>query len=167
MEIGEFSGYYTEFSGYCSVAYDYFLFRHGASFKIFYCNVTSFSYNNENPGCRPRMLSHVISIPFIALHSIHTVLQLKPPQSPMLPCCRNISFPANSDPLKCRKFHFLADTTYSTSKPVINGHLYKMATTMICNANIECTFAVVACNGHLHTITNTNTSLSKHHKTST
>ena len=122
---------------------------------------------NENPGCRPRTLSHVISIPFMALHSIHTVLQLKPPQSPMLPCHRNISFPANSYPLKCRKFHFLADATYSTTKPIINGHLYKMATTMICNANIECTFAVVACNGHLHTITNTNTSLSKPHKTST
>ena len=117
---------------------------------------------NENPGCRPRTLSHMISIPFIALHSIHTVLQLKPPQ-----CCRNISFPTNSYPLKCQKFHFLADTTYSTAKPIINGHLYKMATTMICNANIECTFAVVACNGHLHTITNTNTSLSKPHKTST
>ena len=98
---------------------------------------------------------------------IHTVLQLKPPQSPMLPCHRNISFPANSYPLKCRKFHFLGDATYSTTKPIINGHLYKMATTMICNANIECTFAVVACNGHLHTITNTNTSLSKPHKTST
>ena len=33
---------------------------------------------------------------FIALHSTHTALQLKPPQSPLLPCRRNISFPANS-----------------------------------------------------------------------
>ena len=39
----------------------------------------------------------------IALHSTHTALQL--PQSPMLSCRRNISFPANSYPLKCRKFH--------------------------------------------------------------
>ncbi|CAH3178788.1 unnamed protein product [Porites evermanni] len=44
--------------------------------------------------CRPRMLSHVISIPFIVLHSTHTALQL--PQSPLLPCRRNISFLANS-----------------------------------------------------------------------
>jgi len=51
------------------------------------------------------MLSHVqISIPFIALHSTHTALQL--PQSPLLQCRRNISFPANSYPLKRRKFHF-------------------------------------------------------------
>ena len=49
------------------------------------------------------MLSHVISIPFKALHSTHTALQL--PQSPLLPCRRNISFPANSYPLKRRKFH--------------------------------------------------------------
>ena len=53
--------------------------------------------------CRPRMLSHVISIPFIALHSTHTALQL--PQSPLFPCRRNISFPANSYPLKRWKFH--------------------------------------------------------------
>ena len=53
--------------------------------------------------CRPRMLSHVISIPYIALHSTHTALQL--PQSPLLPCRRNISFPANSYPLKRWKFH--------------------------------------------------------------
>ena len=57
--------------------------------------------------CRPRMLSHVISIPFIALHSTHTALQL--PQSPLLPCRRNISFPANSYPLKRRKFHIYRD----------------------------------------------------------
>ena len=51
------------------------------------------------------MLSHVISIPFIALRSTHTALQL--PQSPLLPCRRNISFPANSYPLQRRKFHFV------------------------------------------------------------
>ena len=51
------------------------------------------------------MLSHVISIPFIGLHSTHTVLQLKPPQSLLLPCRRNTSFPANSYALKRRKFH--------------------------------------------------------------
>ena len=49
------------------------------------------------------MLYHVISIPFIALYSTHTALQL--PQSPLLPCRRNISFPANSYPLKRRNFH--------------------------------------------------------------
>ena len=51
------------------------------------------------------MLSHVISILFIALHSTHTALQL--PQSPLLPCRRNISFPANSYPLKRWKFHLI------------------------------------------------------------
>ena len=51
------------------------------------------------------MFSHVISIPFIALHSTHTALQL--PQSPLLPCRRNISFPANSYPLKRRKFRLV------------------------------------------------------------
>ena len=51
------------------------------------------------------MLFHVISIPFMALHSTHTAFQL--PQSPMPPCRRNISFPANSYPLKSRKFHLL------------------------------------------------------------
>ena len=59
------------------------------------------------------MLSHVISIPFIALHSTHTALQL--PQSPLLPCRRNISFPANSYPLKRWKFHIsvpLRSTTW-------------------------------------------------------
>ena len=50
------------------------------------------------------MLCHVISIPFIALHSTHTALQL--PQSPLFPCRRNISFPANSYPIKRWKFHF-------------------------------------------------------------
>ena len=42
-EIGEFSIYYVEFSGECSVACDYFLFRRRASFKIFSCNITPFS----------------------------------------------------------------------------------------------------------------------------
>ena len=51
------------------------------------------------------MISHVISIHFIAFPSTRTALQLKPPQSPPLPCRRNISFPANSYPLKRRKFH--------------------------------------------------------------
>ena len=41
--IGEFSVYYAWFSGKRSVAYDYFIFRRGASFKIFSCNVTPFS----------------------------------------------------------------------------------------------------------------------------
>ena len=44
--------------------------------------------------CGPRMLSHVINIPFIALHSTHAALQQ--PRSPLLPCRRNISFPTNS-----------------------------------------------------------------------
>ena len=57
------------------------------------------------------MLSHVISIPFIALHSTHTALQL--PQSPLLPCRRNISFPANSYPLKRRKFHLSLNNFFS------------------------------------------------------
>ena len=48
------------------------------------------------------MLSHVMNIPFIALSSTHTALQL--PQSPLLLCRRNISFPANSYLLKRRKF---------------------------------------------------------------
>ena len=39
------------------------------------------------------MLSHVINILFKALHSTYAALQL--PQSPLLPCRRNISFPAN------------------------------------------------------------------------
>ena len=56
--------------------------------------------------CRPRMLSHVISIPLIAPYSTYAALQL--PQSPLLPCRRNISFPANSYPLKHRKFHISA-----------------------------------------------------------
>ena len=49
------------------------------------------------------MLSLVISIPFIALPSTHTALQLKPSRPPLLPCRRNISFPANWYP---RNFHF-------------------------------------------------------------
>ena len=60
--------------------------------------------------CRARMLSLVISIPFIALPSTHSALQLKPSQSPLLPCRRNVSFPANSYPLKRRNFHFLSFT---------------------------------------------------------
>ena len=55
------------------------------------------------------MLSHVISIPFIGLQSTHTAHQLKPPQSLLLPSRRNTSFPANSYPLKLRKFHNLKD----------------------------------------------------------
>ena len=50
--------------------------------------------------CRPRMLLHVINIPFIAPHSTHA--------APQLPQSRNISFPANSYPLKRRKFHYLS-----------------------------------------------------------
>ena len=42
------------------------------------------------------MLSHVLSIPFIALRS----------KSSLLLCLRNVSFPANSYSLKRRKFHF-------------------------------------------------------------
>ena len=48
------------------------------------------------------MLSHVISIPFVALHSTYTALQMQPPQFSLLPCRRNLSFPANSYPLKRR-----------------------------------------------------------------
>ena len=55
------------------------------------------------------MLSHEISIPFIGLHSTHTAHQLKPPQSLLLPCRRNTSFPANLYSLKRRKFHNLKD----------------------------------------------------------
>ena len=55
------------------------------------------------------MLSHVISIPFIGLQSTHTALQPKPPQSLLLPCRRYTWFPANSYPLKLRKFHNLKD----------------------------------------------------------
>ena len=58
--------------------------------------------------------SHVISISFIALHSTHTALQL--PQSPLLPCRRNISFSANSCSLKRRKFHVPQTAPYSISK---------------------------------------------------
>ena len=43
LEIREFSVNCAEFSGKRSVAYDYYLFRRGASFKIFSCNVTPFS----------------------------------------------------------------------------------------------------------------------------
>ena len=46
------------------------------------------------------MLLHVINIPFIAPHSTHA--------APQLPQSRNISFPANSYPLKRRKFHYLS-----------------------------------------------------------
>ena len=42
-EIGEFSANYTEFSSKHSLAYDYFLFRCGASSKVFSCNTTPFS----------------------------------------------------------------------------------------------------------------------------
>ena len=43
LEIGEFSIYYAKFSDLRSVAYEYFLFTRGASFKIFSGNVTPFS----------------------------------------------------------------------------------------------------------------------------
>lgn len=56
--------------------------------------------------CWRRMLSHVISIPFTALHSTHAALDLKLPQSPLLLCHRNILFLVNSYPLKCRKCPF-------------------------------------------------------------
>ena len=42
---------------------------------------------------------------FILAVSTHTALQL--PQSPLLPCRRNISFPGNSYPLKRWKFHLI------------------------------------------------------------
>ena len=41
------------------------------------------------------MLSHVMSILLKTLHSTHAALQLKPPQSPLLTCRRNILFPAS------------------------------------------------------------------------
>ena len=74
------------------------------------------------------MLSHVRSIPFIALHSTHTALLLL--QSPLLLCRRNISFPANSYPLKRRKFHFafqcpsgiLPPENFSTPPPLPTTH---------------------------------------------
>jgi len=66
------------------------------------------------------MLSHVISIPyFIALHSTHAALQL--PQSPLLPWRKNISFPANSYPLKRRKFHTLARGMISVYCPIVEA----------------------------------------------
>ena len=67
-------------------------------------------------GCWPQLLSHVISIPFKALHSTHTALQLKPLKSPLFPCCRDISFPANLYPLKCRKFNDIAFQKRSQAK---------------------------------------------------
>ena len=35
----EFSVYYADFSSLCLVAYDYFLFRRGAHFIIFSCDI--------------------------------------------------------------------------------------------------------------------------------
>ena len=67
-------------------------------------------------GCWPQLLSHVISIPFKALHSTHTALQLKPPQSPLFPCGRNISFLPNFYPLKRRKFNNIAFPKRSQAK---------------------------------------------------
>ena len=67
------------------------------------------------------MLSHVISIPYIALHSTHTALQL--PQSPLLPCRRNISFPANSYPLKRQKFRFVFMNVYRNTSVEMFGPL--------------------------------------------
>ena len=70
------------------------------------------------------MLSYVISIPyFIALHSTHTALQL--PQSPLLPWRKNISFPANSYPLKGRKFHTLARGRISNCRSGRNEKDYR------------------------------------------
>ena len=67
-------------------------------------------------GCWHQLLSHVISIPFIALHSTHTALKLKPPQSPLFPCCRNISFLANLYPLQRWKFNNIAFEKRSQAK---------------------------------------------------
>ena len=53
------------------------------------------------------MLSHVMSILLKTLHSTHAALQLKPPQSPLLTCRRNILFPANLYPLKRRKHLYI------------------------------------------------------------
>ena len=72
------------------------------------------------------MLSHVISIPFIALHSTHTALQL--PQSPLLPCRRNISFPANSYPLKRWKFHNSLGAIFFFAVDLTNVSLRKQPT---------------------------------------
>ena len=47
-EIGEFSVYSTEFYGYRSVSYDYYVFSRGAFFKIFSCNVTPFSCHQNS-----------------------------------------------------------------------------------------------------------------------
>ena len=55
----------------------------------------------------PRLPSFAVSLykfryfdfAFIAPHTTHTALQLKPPHSPLLPFRRNISFPADSYPL--------------------------------------------------------------------
>ena len=58
----------------------------------------------------------VISIPFTALHSTHTALKLKPPQSPLFPCCRNISFLANLYPLQRGKFNNIAFEKRSQAK---------------------------------------------------
>ena len=62
--------------------------------------------NNNNVSqtrYRPRIISHVISIPFIALRS--TILHFNCPSPHCSRAARNISFPANSYPLKRRKFH--------------------------------------------------------------
>ena len=71
--------------------------------------------------CWPRMLFHVISIPFIVLHSTHTALQL--PQSPLLPCRSNISFSANSYPLKRQKFRFVFMNVYRNTSVEMFGPL--------------------------------------------
>ena len=63
----------------------------------------------------------MISIPFIVLHSTHTALQL--PQSPLLPCRRNISFPANSYPLKRQKFRFVFMNVYRNTSVEMFGPL--------------------------------------------
>ena len=63
-------------------------------------------------GCWPQLHSRVISIPSIALHSTHTALQLKPPQSSLF----LISFSANLYPLKRRKFNNIAFPKRSQAK---------------------------------------------------
>ena len=62
------------------------------------------------------MLSHVISIPFIALHSTHAALQLKPPQSPLLPCRTNILFLAN---LYCIYIHTCASNLFIINDDIV------------------------------------------------
>ena len=85
-------------------------------------------------------LSHVISIPYIAVHSTHTALQLNLPQSSLLPCRRNISFLANSYSLKRRKIHVPKTAPYSNSRQhrlSLAGHL-KMANSDMYGTALRC-----------------------------